>query len=169
MRIFIKKRRYRSLFVTKEEIKLFVNEIQKQGGIDRGEKEAIEEVFEFRSDKIKDVCLSIKKVVAFDYTDSRKTVLSKIRKNSFTRYLVYKNKEIVGYVNIYDLFYNERSDWQVFIRTIPKVGFNQKLQEVFTRLKADRESMALVIKGRKAHGIITIHDITREIISAIIK
>jgi magnesium and cobalt exporter, CNNM family len=169
VKVFIKKKKHRSLFVTKEEIKLLVKEIERQGGIDKGEKEAIEEVFEFRSDKIKDVCLSIKKVVAFDYTDSRKTILDKIRKNSFTRYPVYKNKEIIGYVNIYDLFYNERKDWQVFIRTIPKVGFNQKLHDIFTRLKSERESIALVIKGRRAYGIITIHDITSEVITSIIK
>jgi putative hemolysin len=169
VKIFVKKRKYRSPFVTKEEIKHLVSEIEHQGGIDKGEREAIEEVFEFRSDKIKDFCLSLKNAAGFDYTDSRKTILAKVKKNSFTRYLVFKNKEIVGYVNIYDLFYNRKDDWKTFIRNIPKVGFNQKLYEVFNRLQSEGETIALVIKGKKAYGIITLHDITREIITSIIK
>jgi putative hemolysin len=169
VKLFVKKRKYRSPFVTKEEIKHLVSEIEHQGGIDKGEREAIEEVFEFRSDKIKDFCLSLKNAAGFDYTDSRKTILAKVKKNSFTRYLVFKNKEIVGYVNIYDLFYNRKDDWKTFIRNIPKVGFNQKLYEVFNRLQSEGETIALVIKGKKAYGIITLHDITREIITSIIK
>ena len=169
IKIFIKKTRLRSMFVTKEEIKLLVKEIEKQGGIDRGEMEAIEEVFEFRSDTIKDFCLGIKDVIALDYSDGYDSILEKVKKFRFTRYPVFKNKEIIGYVNIYDLFYNLGQNWQSFIRPITKVGFNQKLQGVFTRLTADKESIALVMKGKRPYGIITIQDLIREIITSIIK
>jgi len=167
--MFVKKARYRSPFVTKEEIKLLVKEIERHGGIDKGEKAAIEEVFGFRSDTIKDVCVHIKKVVSFDYADSRKSILDKVKQVRFTRYPVFNNKEIAGYINIYDVFYNEHQPWQSFIRPITKVGFNQKLHEIFTRLKGHKESMALVLKGKKPYGIITINDITREIITSIVK
>lgn len=174
VKVFVKKARHRSFFVTKEEIKLLVKEIEKEGGIDKGEKEAIEEVFEFRSDRIKDVCVRTKKIVAFDYADSYKTILATVKKHRFTRYPVFsasggKNKEIIGYINIYDLFYQGAVCWQQFIRPIAKVGFNQKLHQIFTRLKSKRESIALVLKGKKVYGIITIQDIIREIITSIIK
>ncbi len=169
IKVFAKKARRRSFFVTKEEIKSLVKEIEKEGGIDKGEKEAIEEVFEFRSDRIKDVCVRAKKIVAFDYTDSYKTILATVKKHRFTRYPVFKNKDIVGYVNIYDLFYQGGVSWQQFIRPIAKVGFNQKLHQIFTRLKSKKESIALVLKGKKIYGIVTIQDIIREIITSIIK
>ena len=179
VKVFVKKARYRSFFVTKEEIKSLVKEIEKQGGIDKGEKEAIEEVFEFRSDRIKDVCVRARRIVAFDYADSYKTILATVKKHRFTRYPVFsakgesasggKNKEIVGYINIYDLFYQAGVSWQQFIRPIAKVGFNQKLHQIFTRLKSKKESIALVLKGKKVYGIITIQDIIREIITSIIK
>ena len=167
--IFVKKAKHRSLFVTKEEIKLLVKEIQKQGGIDRGEKEAIEEVFELKSDRIKDICAGIKRVVAFDYEDSYETILKIVKDAGFTRYPVFKNREIIGYINIYDLFYEDGQNWPTLIRPITKVGFNQKPQEIFTRLKTKRENIALVLKGKRAYGIITIQDIIREIITSIIK
>jgi len=169
IKIFIGKARHRSPFVTKEEIRLLVKEIEKEGGIDRGEKEAIEEVFEFKKDTIKDFCVEIKKIVAVDYTDNYQAILEKVKKFRFTRYPVFKNRVIAGYINIYDLFYNPKTNWQSFIRPIIKVGFNQKLQGVFTRLKSKRESIALVMKGRRPYGIITISDIIREIITSIIK
>jgi putative hemolysin len=169
IKVFIKKARHRSPFVTKEEIRLLVKEIEREGGIDRGEKEAIEEVFEFRSDTIKDFCVGVKKIVAFDYSDPYQTILDTVKKVRFTRYPVFKNKEIIGYINVYDLFYNPETNWQVFIRPITKVGFNQKLQGVFTKLKSKKESLALVVKGKRPYGIITIQDIIREIITSIVK
>lgn len=181
IKVFAKKARRRSFFVTKEEIKSLVKDIEKEGGIDKGEKEAIEEVFEFRSDKIKDVCVKAKKIIAFDYTDSYKAILMIVKKHRFTRYPVFsaasrrdpalggKNKEIIGYINIYDLFYEGGMNWQQFIRPIARVGFNQKLHQIFTRLKSKKESIALVLKGKKIYGIVTIQDIIREIVTSIIK
>lgn len=168
VKIFVKKAKYRSPFVTKEEIKFLVKEIEQQGGIDRGEKEAIEEVFEFRSDKIKDTCLEFKRIAAFDYADSYRQLLEIVRSKEFTRYPVLKNKEVVGYINVYDLFYNPKENWQSFIRPITKVGLNQKLHEVFTILQAKKEGIALVMKGSKPYGIITIGDLIKEIITSII-
>ncbi len=171
VRIFIKKTRFRSPFVTKEEIKQLVREIEIQGGIDRGEKEAIEEVMGFRKDTVKDFCVKTKKIIAFDYTDSLSSIFAIVRKYRFTRYLVFRNKEVLGFVNIYDLFYSNQTDsnWQQFIRPITKVGFNQKLHEVFATLKNKRENIALVLKGKKTYGIITLEDIIREIVTVIIK
>ena len=169
VKLFVGEAKPRSLFVTKEEIKLLVKEIERQGGIDKGEKEAIEEVFELRSDRIKDVCVSIKKIVAFDYADSYEAILRIVKEKGFTRYPVFKNKKIVGYINIYDLFYEGGDNWQKLVRPITKIGFNQRIYEAFTRLKSKKESIALVLKGEKDYGIITIQDSVREVITSIIK
>lgn len=159
----------RSPFVTKEEIRLLIKEIEREGGIDRGEKEAIEEVFELQQDKIKDVSVSLKKIVGIDYSDSRDRILEIVKKSGFTRYPVFKNKEIIGYINIYDLFYNPSVKWDSLIRPITKVGVSQKIYEVFSTLKAKKESMALVYKGKRVYGIVTVQDLIGELISSIIK
>ncbi|MBU2437400.1 MAG: DUF21 domain-containing protein [Candidatus Omnitrophica bacterium] len=202
IKVFIKKPKRDSFFVTKEEIKALVKEIEKEGGIDRGEKEAIEEVFELRSSKIKQACVGLRKIVALDYTDSYERILEVAKKNGFTRYPVFsastkgrrpafgmspegakgtslsysrrsalerKTKEIAGYINIYDLFYNPQKDWHALIRPIIKVGLNQRLYEIFIRLKSKKESIALVVKGEKIYGIVTHQDLIREIITSIVK
>lgn len=183
---FVGKVRKRSLFVTKEEIKYLVKEIEHQGGIDKGEKEAIEEVFEFRRSKVKDVYVHLSKAVTLGYNDSYEKILEVVKRHGLTRYPVSsaksgslsvrqsgalggKNREIIGYINIYDLFYNPDSDWHLFIRPITKIGCNQKLYEAFTALRAKKENIVLVFKGKKPCGIITLEDLMREIILSIIK
>lgn len=161
--------RQRSLFVSKEEFKLLVKEIQEQGTIDLGEKEAIEEVFVFTTSKVEDVGMPFKRVVGVDYNDSYETVLETAIISSFTRYPVFKNKQTIGYINIYDLFYNPAAQWQSFIRPILQVGINQKLYDVFSRLKKERQSIALVLKGNNAWGIVTMEDLMREIVTSIVK
>lgn len=166
---FIRERKRLASVITKDELKSMIKEFQKEGGLDRGETEAIEDVFDFKIDRIKDVCVGLRKLVGLDYTDSYDKILEIARKKGFTRYPVFRNKEITGYINIYDLFYNPGKTWHSFIRPIMKVGSNQKLYEVFSRLKAKKESIALVIKGAKAYGIITLEDLTWEIITSIVK
>lgn len=168
-KIFLKKKSKTSFFVTKEEIKFLAEQIQKEGQIDLGEREAIEEVFEFRENKVKDFCVPRRRIVGFDYTDLNQDLLSKIKKYKFIRYPVYRNKEIIGYINSYDLFYNPNQNWRKLIRPITKIGVNQRLYEVFSILQKKKENIALVLKGNKVYGMVTLEDLTREILTSIVK
>jgi putative hemolysin len=168
-KIFLKKKNKTSFFVTKEEIRFLAQQIQEEGEIDFGERKAIEEVFEFKENKVKDFCVKRKKIVGFDYTDSEQVLLAIIKKYNFDRYPVYKNKEIIGYINIYDLFYNPGKNWRKLIRPIAKIGISQKLYQTFAMLQKKKENIALVLKGNKIYGMITLEDLTREILTSIIE
>ncbi|MCF7869926.1 MAG: CNNM domain-containing protein [Candidatus Omnitrophica bacterium] len=168
-KVFLKGRKKTSFFVTKEEIRLLAEQIQKEGQIDFGERKAIEEVFEFRENKVKDFCLPRRKIVGFDYTDSNKYLLEKIKQYKFDRYPVYRNKKIIGYLNVYDLFYNPDQNWRELIRPITKIGVSQRLYQAFSTLQKKKENIALVIKGNKIYGMITLEDLTREILTSIVK
>ncbi|MCF7916281.1 MAG: CNNM domain-containing protein [Candidatus Omnitrophica bacterium] len=166
---FLKKKNKTSFFVTKEEIRLLAEQIQKEGEIDFGERRAIEEVFEFRENKVKDFCLPRRKIIGFDYTDSNEYLLEKIKQYRFDRYPVYRNKKIIGYLNVYDLFYNPNQNWRELIRPITKIGVSQRLYQAFSTLQKKKENIALVIKGNKTYGMLTLGDLTREILTSIIK
>ncbi len=166
--LFVGKNSMRSFFVTKEEIKSILKEVQSQGLLDRGEKEAIEDVFDFKEDKIKDVTTHLRDVVGLDYSDSKDIVFKKVKKCGFTRYPVFKNKEVVGFVNIFDLFYKE-GEWTNHIRAITRVGESQKLYDVFTTMRTKKANIALVMRGGKVLGMVALEDIMREIITSIIK
>ncbi len=169
VRRIVGKTRKRSFFVRKEEIMVLIKEIEREGILERGEKEAIEDVFDFGETRLKEVCVLLPRITGIDYTDSRERILEIARDRGFTRYPVFRNKEIVGYLNIFDLFYEEEKDWHAHIRPITHVGSNQKLYGVFTTLKYKKENIAVVMKGRKALGIVTMEDLIGEILSSIAK
>ena len=90
--ILIGKKRKRLPFVTKEEIKSMIKEIQSQGVLDRGEKEAIEDVFDLRQTKIKDVLTPVRKIVGVDYSENHDAVLRKARRYRFTRFPAFRRR-----------------------------------------------------------------------------
>ena len=159
----------RSVFVNREEIKALVKEIEIEGVLEKGEKEAIEDIFEFGETKLKDVCLPLSKVIGIDYADSFDRILSIGKSKGFTRYPVFRNRDIVGYINIFDLFYGTSKEWYPLIRPITHVGASQKLYEVFTLLKNKKENIAVVRKGKKMIGLVTLEDLIKEILGSIAK
>lgn len=167
-KIFLKENRKESFFVTKEEIRHLAQQIQKEGRIDLGERRAIEEVFEFKESKVKDFCLPRRKIIAFDYAESKTDLLNKIKTHKFIRYPVYQDKKAIGYINAYDLFYNPQTDWRKLIRPILKIGFSQRAYEAFSILQRKKESIALIIKGNKVYGMVALEGLTEEILSSIV-
>ncbi|MEM7816797.1 MAG: CNNM domain-containing protein [Candidatus Aenigmatarchaeota archaeon] len=166
---FIGKVKRRSIFVTKEEINYLLKEIEREGRINKGEKKAIEEILEFTRRSVNEVYVKKEKVVMLDYWQSYFEILEVIKKNIFTRYPVLKENEIVGYINIYDLFYNSNNlNWKEFIRPMIEIEINCKLYEAFIILKTKKENIALVKDKDKICGIITLQDLTKEIINSLV-
>lgn len=72
--VLLGQRQKKSFFVTREEIRALIAEIEKEGGLEEGEREAIEDIFDFGQTKLKDVCIPLKNIVGIDYTDSREHI-----------------------------------------------------------------------------------------------
>jgi putative hemolysin len=169
IKIFLRKARVRSLFVTREEIKSLLREVKRTGGIDKGEQEAIEEVFEFKSDRVREVCVPLSKTAAVDYTLPLEEIMRITRAAGFTRYPVFKEKRIIGYLNIYDIFYSPYENWHKFIRPMPVVDIDGNLYEVFSRMKLKKEAVAMVVHSGTVMGIVTLGDLMRAVTTSIIK
>ncbi len=154
---------------SKDNIKILADTLHSEGSIDKAEKEAIKDVLGFSDNRVKDVMLPIKKVIALDFIDSRQDITEKAKKYGFTRYPVYKDNVIIGYINIYDLLYNHEENWHNFIRKITIVGINQKLVDVFSILQKKKETISLVNKGKKTVGFVSIYNLMEETISSFAK
>lgn len=153
----------------KDDIKILISTLHSSGEIERSEKEAIDDVFGFSKSSVKDIAKRRQDVVAFDYTETEDVLLARAAKAGYTRYPVYRSRDIVGYINIFDMFYKEFKDWRELIRPITFVGANQKLDEVFSIITRKRESIAFVLRGNRKVGLVTLQDLMREITESIIK
>ncbi len=166
IKFFIKKKK---ISLSKDDIKLLTETLHNQGKIKKLEKEAIEDVLGFSKDRVKDVYLPLKKVAGIDFVDNLNKIMVQAKEYGYTRYPVFKNKSVVGYLNIFDLFYREFNEWQELIRDIPKISINQRLDDVFFLLKKRRENFALVYKGRRPYGFVSMQDLMREITASLAK
>lgn len=166
IKFFIKKKK---VSVNKDDIKLLTETLHNQGKIEKLEKEAIEDVLGFSKDRVKDVYVPLRKVVGLDYADDLVEILNKAKEFNLTRYPVFKNKKVIGYINLFDLFYKSFSSWREVIRSIPKVSIHQRIDDVFFFLKRRIENLALVLKGERSYGIVSTQDLMREITGSLIK
>lgn len=153
-------------FVTREEIKLLVREIAREGILEEQEKEVINSIFDFTLTRVEDIMTPFKKVIYVDYTESQESIKKKSKEYGFTRLLVFKNRKLLGMINIFDLFYNT-DDWRKHIRPLRKVGINEKLDTMFSQMQPNKESIAAVIKNEKVVGIFTMEDLMEEVICGI--
>jgi CBS domain containing-hemolysin-like protein len=152
-------------FLTKDEIKLILRDVTKEGIIEDYEREVIDRIFDFTLTKAADIMVPVKDVVCVDYKQSRDEVADKARKFGFTRLPVFEDKNIKGVVNIFDIFYNSvDKDWRGFIRPLMKISFDERLDGVFAVMQPNKELMAAVVKGESVVGILTMEDLIEEIV-----
>jgi CBS domain containing-hemolysin-like protein len=155
-------------FITKEEIKLLIAEIAKEGVLEEQEEEAIQKIFEFTFTKTGDIMTPSNKVISVDFSEGVEQIKEKAKNQGFTRLPVFRDKQIKGLINIFDIFYNkEERNWREFIRPIKEVDVDLRIDKLFSLMKADKESMAAVLKDNKFVGIVTIEDIMEEVICEI--
>ncbi len=164
--LFLKKE---EVGLDKDDIKILTEVLHSEGEIETLEKDAIEDVLGFSKDRTKDILVPMADVIKIDYKNGIDEVLKCAKDYEFTRYPVFKNKRVIGYLNIYDIFYKKFKQWQDLIRPITKVSINQKLDDVFLLLRERKENIALVLKKTKQYGIITTQDLMREITSSLAK
>ena len=151
--------------LTKDEIKLIIRDVTKEGIIEDYEREVIDRIFDFTLTKAADIMVPIKEVAFVEYQLSKGEVLNKSRTSGFTRLPVFENKNIKGVINIFDIFYdNENKNWQEFIRPIRNVSFGDRLDVVFSAMQPNKEAMVVVLKDNSPLGILTMEDLIEEIV-----
>lgn len=152
-------------FLTKDEIKLIIRDVTKEGIIEDYEREVIDRILDFTLTKAADIMVAIKDVVYVEYTLSKDEVLDKAKKFGFTRLPVFENKGIKGVINIFDIFYHGNDkDWREFMRPLRTVSFDERLDVVFSLMQPNKEAMVAVLKDNTPVGILTMEDLIEEIV-----
>jgi len=152
-------------FLTKDEIKLLIRDVSKEGAIKDYEREVIDKILDFTITKAADIIVPMKEVVCVEYRQSKEEVLEQSKKFGFTRLPVFEGGNIKGIINIFDIFYNDQNrDWKEFIRPLKSVRFDERLDIVFSLMQPDKETMVIVLKDNSPLGILTMEDLIEEIV-----
>lgn len=159
----------KSLFVTREELKLLIKESRKDGEIKPHERAIIYRIFEFGSKKVKEIMVPIKDVVSIDAEDKPSVLKELSRKSGFSRILVYRGekKNIVGFANVFDALYEEGKFAKVSecLRPVLYISQESSIDKVFYSLQLKRMQVAVLLDdSNRQVGMVTFKDLLDEIV-----
>ena len=159
---------------TEEEIRILVNESEKNGMIDQDERALVDNVFQFSDRVAREAMVPRTSMVVLYTEDSFAENLKIVSDTKHTRYPVAEDDKdnIIGFIHVTDLYAESlkaaESNIQHVTRTILRVPEFMELSQVLQLMKKNRTQIAVVQEeyGGTA-GIITLEDILEEIVGEI--
>ena len=160
--------RPRSLYTTREEIKLVLQESGETGGLGRHEQEMLESTLDYATTIVREVMVPISEVALLLETARSEELISLVRMQPYTRIPVYRERvdQIVGLVNVFDVLYDKqrKTFLRPHVRHARLVPDTKGIDKLFLEMQRARESLAVVVNEFGACiGIVTLEDIIEEI------
>ncbi|NVM21243.1 MAG: HlyC/CorC family transporter [Desulfobacterales bacterium] len=158
----------RSLYTTREEIKLVLEESVEKGGLQHYQQEMLESTLDYATTIVREVMVPMSEVALLPEGARTEELLALVRQQGHTRVPVYRDRvdQIVGLVNIFDVLYNGQKKTFVrpYMRPARLVPDTKQIDELFVEMQRGRESLAVVVNEFGAcFGIVTLEDIMEEI------
>jgi len=158
----------RSLYTTREEIKMVLEESVESGGLRQHQQEMLESALDYATTIVREVMVPISDVALIPETGRTDELLALVREQGHTRIPVYRDRvdQIVAFVNVFDIFYDK--DRKTFIRPYVRqarlVPDTKRIDELFVEMQRERESLAIAVNEFGAcFGIVTLEDMIEEI------
>jgi CBS domain containing-hemolysin-like protein len=160
--------RPKSLYTTREEIKLVLEESVERGGLRRHEQEMLESTLDYATTIVREVMVPISEVALLLETARTEELIELVRMQPYTRIPVYRERvdQIVGLVNVFDVLYDQhrKTFLRPYVRPIRLVPDTKGIDKLFLEMQQARESLAVVVNEfGTCMGIVTLEDIIEEI------
>ena len=160
--------------VTEEEIKMMIAEGEEKGTIERGEKQLLNNVFEFNDIIVSEIMTPRTDMYAIDINKNLREMLDEIDEFKYSRIPVYNESidDIEGVLFVKDILKplkdNEEIDIRKIIREPYFIPESKDIDELFKEMQQNKVQMAIVIDeyGGTA-GLITMEDIIEELVGNI--
>ncbi|MFH1245291.1 MAG: hemolysin family protein [Candidatus Omnitrophota bacterium] len=158
-----------SLYVTREELKFLIKEGKKNDVIKPNERAIIHRIFDFGSKKVKEIMLPIRDALSIDISEGIAHLKELSGKSGFSRVLVWEKdkKNIVGFVNVFDVLYEENRYKSISecVRPVLYVSCETPIDKVFYSLQLKRRQIAVLLDENNKHaGMVTVKDLLDEIV-----
>jgi len=165
----------RNPFVTEEVIKIMLGVGEKEGTIEKHEREIIHKVFEFSDSKAIDVMTPREKMVCIEESNTLDSVLALINESGHSRIPVFKKDpdSITGMVYAKDFLKfrdHELRQMKVhqIVRPVLIVKARRKIFPILKELQQKKMNISIVVDDiNKVIGLISIEDILEELVGEI--
>ena len=160
--------------VTEEEIKMMIDEGEEKGTIEKGQKQLLNNVFQFNDIIVSEIMTPRTDMYAIDINDDINKLLDKIDEYKYSRIPVYDESidDIKGILYVKDMIKplknNKKIDLKKLMREPYFVPESKDIDDLFKEMQQNKVQMAIVIDeyGGTA-GVITMEDIIEEIVGNI--
>lgn len=160
--------------VSEEEIRMMVDIGEEKGAIETGEKEMIENIFEFNNMTAGDVMIHRTDVVMLWVDDSDEEIVRTIEETGLSRYPVYEEDadDVIGILNSRDYFLNARRESPRPVRELLRSAYfvpeSVRTDVLFRDMQDKKVHLAIVVdEYGGTNGIITMEDLLEEIVGNI--
>jgi putative hemolysin len=160
--------------VSETEFKALSRLAVEEGTIEFEEHEMIMNVLEFNDREVKDIITPRYKMSVLNDDADVDQVAYFIGQAGFSRYPVYHNQKdnIIGYVHVIDIMKvlnseHREKELENFVQPIIKLKPEEKINNVFNKMRRGHSHMALVYRGDELLGLVTMEDILEEIVGEI--
>lgn len=145
---------------------------KQEGSINTYESKLIENVFEMDDTDVYNIMVPKKNVITVDINANYERILNTAKKSGHTRFPVTEGHEIVGLVNVKDLFkYYDREKYFSVKDILRPIEFAPEVMKVSTleqKLRRNRTHMAAVFNEHGDFvGVVTLEDIFEELVGEI--
>ncbi len=160
--------------VTEEEIRMMVDEGEEKGSIEEGEKELINNVFEFNDKTASEIMTHRTDIYAINIETNVNDLIEELEEYKYSRIPVYEETvdEIKGILYLKDLLKYVRVKRNIKLKTIIRPAYfvarSKPIDEIFKELQKNNNQIAIVLDeyGGTA-GLITMEDILEELVGDI--
>ncbi|MDO9097479.1 MAG: hemolysin family protein [Candidatus Methanoperedens sp.] len=173
--LFGGKERVRHPFVTEEKIKMMLRVGEKEGTIEKHEREIIHKVFEFSDKKASEVMTPKEKMVCIEESKTLDSALVLINESGHSRIPVYKNTVDNPIGMVYAKDFLKFRDYELgrikvnqVLRPILTVKAGQKISSLLKELQQKKINISAVVdENSKVIGLVSIEDILEELVGEI--
>jgi putative hemolysin len=161
-------KRPREIFLAREDLKYVTSEVERMGMLSSIERRMIHNVVDFRSVRVRDVMVSLSKVVTVHQGTTVEQLVELSRQSGFDRYPVVDSAgKIIGFINVFDLLVDRPTASTVrnYVRRILTVQSDEQASIVLRRLRASPNSLAAVVDAEgNPTGIVSAEDILNPLV-----
>lgn len=156
-----------------EELLMFMEDVEQDGGIDEKEGELLRNALEFRDQTAAEILTHRIEIEAVSIDDTHEEIARVFTQSRFSRLLVYKENidQIVGVLHQKDFYINGKMTDQPIAKIMTKPVFvyqHTKIRDVLKRLQYQKSHIAVVVDDFGGTlGIVTMEDILEELVGEI--
>lgn len=162
-------------FVSEELIHMLLKEGEKEGTIEKHEREIISKVFDFTDEKAHGVMTRRDDIVCIEESEKLEAALALVNKSGHSRLPVYKKEfdNVVGMIYAKDLLKFEDTELRTkrvhqILRPILIVKHGQKISSMLKELQHKKMNISVVVDSNmKVIGLVSIEDILEELVGEI--